>query len=876
MSNVCPRCEAVLDDSVVRCPHCGTSVELKRGVPKKTRFQLGELIDGRYQVVDILPSGGMGDVYKVRHVHLNDLRIIKVLRSELTNDENGKKRFLREAKIAASISHPNLAGLHDFSALSDGSFYMVGEYVDGMTIADHILAGGRFEIAHVLTIAEQVLKAMSALHHRGIVHRDISPDNLMLTKNAAGTSVIKVIDLGIAKSVDSASEGLTSAGFFIGKARYASPEQLRCAFDEQVDSRTDLYSLGIVLYEMITGRDPYAGSTPAQYVIKKVTQEVRRINEPGKQRLVPDEIERFVLTLLKANRDERFQTADQALAEIVRLQQNFPELANQTLSTVTQTRPMPKEALQESPPTPPRKRPITEEVDLRAFIPKEESAPATVVAEEAAQVSPGGTEVIPMADFARELYAQQHGGATGTPETGAPMNAPLAPPPVAFFGDEAGTVVDYMAPPELEPEPSTEAFTLANFVPPGTTPDSTDVLPKLDKAAMDALQKQNQPEFLQGSRPPSLSQEATIVTPLMSGSAQSLLSQLPNAQMDPSLAPTDVGGEIPFDPSINPNARVSRRNSSPAPSTPLGFVPLPNEPKPATEPPPLRPTYAAQSRQATPVPPPAAGANPRAGTSLPPPAKKSNAILWIVVVGFLLALVAAGIFAYRILAARLLKPAAENEATTSSAPSTQVAKVDTAPAPQIASQPPPTETVPPTATTTAAATQTDTALTSSTASVDTATTETTPPTTQSVAPVPVKPPTTESPKKPATPRKKKERVVAPAVAPKEPPQPVVPQVKEGDLVESGEGVVDAQIRQKAPLKLGLRTRLSRAKGAVKVYAMVGISGKVEQVRVLSSSGNDQIDRAAEAAAIASTFTPATKNGVRVRMWRTIEYEVGRQ
>src|SRR5678816_2544442 len=128
MSNECPRCEAVLDDSVVRCPHCSTPIETPRAVPRKTRFQHGELIDARYQVVDILPSGGMGEVYKVRHIHLNDLRIIKVLRAELTNDETGKKRFLREAKIAASISHPNLAGLHDFSALSDGSFYMVGEY----------------------------------------------------------------------------------------------------------------------------------------------------------------------------------------------------------------------------------------------------------------------------------------------------------------------------------------------------------------------------------------------------------------------------------------------------------------------------------------------------------------------------------------------------------------------------------------------------------------------------------------------------------------------------------------------------------------------------------------------------------------------------
>jgi|GEM_PF-863571 len=888
MSNVCARCEAVLDDSVVRCPRCGASVEARANVQRKSRFQLGESIDGRYTVVDILPSGGMGEVYKVRHIHLNDLRIIKVLRPELTHDETGKKRFMREAKIAASISHPNLAGLHDFSALSDGSFYMVGEYVDGMTVAEHLNGGGKFEIAHVLAVAEQVLRALGALHHKGVVHRDISPDNLMLTKNPAGTTMIKVIDLGIAKSID-APEGLTSAGFFIGKARYASPEQIRCDSDEKIDSRTDLYSLGVVLYEMVTGRDPYAGSTPAEYVIRKVTQEVKKINEPGKPRLVPDEIERFILTLLKANRDERFQTADQALTEIKRLQTNFPELADQTLSTVTQTRPMPSDALPEPAP---RKRPITEEVDLRTFEkPAEPSAAMAPPHEEAIPTmsmphpppeSPQSTEVIPMAEFARELYAQQHGGATGQGAAAVPP----APASSQLFGDDASTVVDYM-PPDSQ-EPFTEVPTLENFAPPeGVFPQSTDVIPMIDSATANALRGQD------GSKEspfPPLNPEATVVTPLpiMERGASPKRTEDLDMKQDPSLAPTDVGAQIPFDPSINPNSRVSRRNPPLVPMPAGGPPPVPSVPIPPPIAPPRPPVAASPSRPVTPPPQPVRPVTPppaRVVPAPPPPApvaapqklpatptsgKKSNTILWVVVIGLLLAMIAAGAVAYKMLAARLLKPA-DNNTTAVATAAPQEARADTAPTVVV---PPPVPTTSSIPTESIPVVQTDTSSTSTTtATTDTVTQTVAPIATESVEPAKVIPP--EPKKKP--PAKKKRERVAVAKVPTETaaPQPEVPKVREGDIVESGEGVVDAQIRDKAPLKLSFRARLGRARGSVKIYALVGIGGKVEQVRILSSSGNDQIDRAAEIAGTASTFTPATKNGIRVREWRTIEYQVGK-
>ena len=187
----------------------------------KTRFNAGETIDGRYEVIQMLASGGMGELYKVRHVHLGDFRVVKVLKSRLLSDDTTKQRFLREAKLAASIKNPYLASLFDFSSLADGSYYMVMEYIAGVTLAERIRAGEHFELPFILRVGEQVLSGLSALHHAGIIHRDISPDNLMLTEINGATS-IKIIDLGIAKPAEG-GEGLTSDGFFVGKLHYASP-----------------------------------------------------------------------------------------------------------------------------------------------------------------------------------------------------------------------------------------------------------------------------------------------------------------------------------------------------------------------------------------------------------------------------------------------------------------------------------------------------------------------------------------------------------------------------------------------------------------------------------------------------------------------------
>src|SRR5262245_35366048 len=200
----------------------------------------------------------MGEVYLVRHVHLQELRVVKILRQDLAADPAAQKRFMREARLATQIKHPNVAILYDFSRLPDGSFYMVWEHIQGEDVGDRIRERGPFPIAVAVQLGIQALRGLEAIHASGIIHRDLSPDNLMLTINARGQAWIKIIDLGLAKHLEADSSfEITQVGTFMGKLRYCSPEQAGSASGEILDRRSDIYSFALVLYEMITGMAPF-------------------------------------------------------------------------------------------------------------------------------------------------------------------------------------------------------------------------------------------------------------------------------------------------------------------------------------------------------------------------------------------------------------------------------------------------------------------------------------------------------------------------------------------------------------------------------------------------------------------------------------------
>lgn len=271
----------------------------------------GTVLDGKYEILSRIGAGGMGEVFKARHLHLNAFRCIKVMKQELLADEVFRSRFLREARLATQIHHPNIAVVHDFF-VGEGGNYMVTEFIDGRTLRQWGAAHGPFPLAIAADVASQVLHGLDHIHRRGLLHRDISPDNVMLSFDADDRFVTKIIDLGIAKDVtnSSVSADTTQAGVLIGNPKYMSPEQLGLLNEgEQVDGRADLYCLGVVLYEMLLGVPPFASETPHGYIMKHLTQPPRRFGDARPGVAMPDAIESVIFRALEKDRAKRFANA---------------------------------------------------------------------------------------------------------------------------------------------------------------------------------------------------------------------------------------------------------------------------------------------------------------------------------------------------------------------------------------------------------------------------------------------------------------------------------------------------------------------------------------------------------------------------------------
>lgn len=278
----------------------------------------GTVLDGKYEILMRIGAGGMGEVFKARHLHLDAFRCIKVMKQELLADGVFRARFLREARLATQIHHPNIAVVHDFF-VGDSGNYMVVEFIDGRTVRQWSAAHGPLPLALAADVASQVLAGLEHIHRRGLLHRDISPDNVMLSFDADDRFGAKIIDMGIAKDVtnSSVSADTTQAGVLIGNPKYMSPEQLGLLGDgEQIDGRADLYCLGVVLYEMLLGVPPFASETPHGYIMKHLTQPPRRFADVQPQRAVPDGIESVILRALEKDRAKRWASAREFLGAL--------------------------------------------------------------------------------------------------------------------------------------------------------------------------------------------------------------------------------------------------------------------------------------------------------------------------------------------------------------------------------------------------------------------------------------------------------------------------------------------------------------------------------------------------------------------------------
>lgn len=265
-------------------------------------------IDGKYDVLAKIREGGMGALYLVRHRLLNERRVIKVMRAEIAQSSEQQKRFLREAQTATRLKHENIVGFYDFFVDQEGTASMVMEYIEGITLRDMIRTSGPLPIALCARLSSQCLAALGYLHRKGIVHRDISPDNIMLTADEDGILHAKLIDLGIAK-ITQTDEGLTGTGEFLGKLRYSSPEQLLGGTRAPVDGRSDLFSMGVVIYEMLTGCCPYAAGSLGDILNARLIEPPMPFGETDPGRRISEGLRAVVLHSLQRKPEDRYPSA---------------------------------------------------------------------------------------------------------------------------------------------------------------------------------------------------------------------------------------------------------------------------------------------------------------------------------------------------------------------------------------------------------------------------------------------------------------------------------------------------------------------------------------------------------------------------------------
>ena len=274
---------------------------------------MGETVLGnRYEIIKKIGDGGMAFVYKAKDILLNRIVAVKVLRPEFVDDDEFLGKFKREAEAVASLSHPNIVNVYDVG--EDGKVhYIVMEYIDGQNLKEIIKNEGTLDEYTALDITKQIAMALSAAHKKGIIHRDIKPHNILISNEGR---VVKVADFGIAKAVSNST--MTNIGSIIGSVHYFSPEQAKGKF---VSNNADLYSLGIVLYEMIIGKVPFRGDSPISIALQHINDEIEFTSEEKVN--IPQSVRTIIKKLTEKSSVNRYQTAEEVIEDIEYIEKNI-------------------------------------------------------------------------------------------------------------------------------------------------------------------------------------------------------------------------------------------------------------------------------------------------------------------------------------------------------------------------------------------------------------------------------------------------------------------------------------------------------------------------------------------------------------------------
>ncbi len=316
----CPQCHFENPDDTIYCGKCATALRPsdKNSSPTKTletakeELTTGSIFAGRYQIVEELGKGGMGKVYRAVDKKLNEEMALKLIKPEIASDKKTIGRFSNELKLARKISHRNVGRMYELME-EEGTHFITMEYVPGEDLKSSLRRMGPLSAGKTVFIARQICEGLAEAHRLGVVHRDLKPQNIMIDKEGNA----RIMDFGIARSI--VGKGITGAGVMIGTPEYMSPEQAEV---KEVDQRSDIYSLGVILYEMVTGRAPFEGETPLGIAIKHKSEVPKDPRERNAQ--IPEDLSRLILKCLEKDKEKRYQSAGEVRSELDKIEKGIP------------------------------------------------------------------------------------------------------------------------------------------------------------------------------------------------------------------------------------------------------------------------------------------------------------------------------------------------------------------------------------------------------------------------------------------------------------------------------------------------------------------------------------------------------------------------
>jgi serine/threonine-protein kinase len=315
---ICPTCGSEYPLSERFCPRDGTALRSSNAQADL----IGSIVAERYHILKKLGEGGMGTVYLAEHVKMGRKAALKVMNPGMHADSDAIARFNREAANASRLNHPNICGIYDFGETPEGLIYLAMEFIEGESLTSLIEKNGALAPPRAAAIIHQAADALAVAHDAGIVHRDLKPDNIMIAKGRDNTDLVKVVDFGIAKASSSDAQKVTKTGLVVGTPEYMSPEQLS---GDKLDGRSDIYSLGLVAFNCLTGKLPFASNSAQEAMIMRLTDAPKTLSETRPDVAWPDELQAVMDRALSRDVATRYQSAAEFGREMAKAVSNMPQ-----------------------------------------------------------------------------------------------------------------------------------------------------------------------------------------------------------------------------------------------------------------------------------------------------------------------------------------------------------------------------------------------------------------------------------------------------------------------------------------------------------------------------------------------------------------------